>query len=302
MAYDYVRQLLQNGKIVILDGAMGTEIQARGSAGIQVGWGGPTSIEDPGLIRGIHADYIGAGADVITTNTFRASRLRLRADGIESAIESLNRTAVALAIEARSQAGAGDRVAIAGAISTASAHELASPDEGYDAYQEQATLLADAGADLILLEMLKDVPQTQAALAAAAESGLPVWAGFSCRVDPEGVVRVLEGSQEGEPPPTFDEALMVIGELHVDAALIMHTAIADVGAALTVLAAHWSGPTGAYPHVGKWVRPGWEFDGAMRPALLSNEAVQWQAGGAQIFGSCCGLGPEYIAALNTKLR
>ena len=297
-----MRRLLRDGKTVILDGAMGTEIQARGSAGIQVGWGGPTSIEDPGLIRGIHADYMSAGADVISTNTFRASRLRLRADGIESTVESLNRTAVALAVEARSQAGAAARVAIAGTISTASAHELASPDEGYDAYREQATLLTDAGADLILLEMLKDIPQTQSALVAASESGLPVWAGFSCRVDPEGIVRVLEGGREGGAPPTFDEALTAIGELHVDATLIMHTIIEDVAPALAVLTQHWAGPTGAYPHVGKWLRPGWEFGGAMRPARLSNDASEWRAGGAQIFGSCCGLGPDYIAALNTKLR
>ncbi|MDA0798407.1 MAG: homocysteine S-methyltransferase family protein [Chloroflexi bacterium] len=51
----------------MLDGAMGTEIQARGSAGSQVGWGGPTSMEEPYLIRGIHADYVSAGADVINT-------------------------------------------------------------------------------------------------------------------------------------------------------------------------------------------------------------------------------------------
>jgi homocysteine S-methyltransferase len=207
-----------------------------------------------------------------------------------------------LAVEARSQAGAAARVAIAGTISTASAHELASPDEGYDAYREQATLLTDAGADLILLEMLKDIPQTQSALVAASESGLPVWAGFSCRVDPEGIVRVLEGGREGGAPPTFDEALTAIGELHVDATLIMHTIIEDVAPALAVLTQHWAGPTGAYPHVGKWLRPGWEFGGAMRPARLSNDASEWRAGGAQIFGSCCGLGPDYIAALNTKLR
>lgn len=62
-----MRRLLRDGKAVILDGAMGKDIQTRGSARIRVGWGGPTSMEEPYLIRGIHADYVSAGADVINT-------------------------------------------------------------------------------------------------------------------------------------------------------------------------------------------------------------------------------------------
>jgi S-methylmethionine-dependent homocysteine/selenocysteine methylase len=297
-AYDRVRQLLTDGETVILDGAMGTEIQARGSNLIQVGWGGPASFEEPDLVRGIHADYMTAGADVITTNTFRASRLRLRSDGLESKVEAMNVQAMALAVEARAQAGATDRVAIAGAVSTASVREVSNEEEGYEAYLEQARILATAGADLILLEMLKDVHQTRAALTAAAEVGLPVWAGFSCRTDDQGVVRALEG----EPAPTFDDVLAAVGPLRVDAALIMHTAIEDVAPALAVLAAHRNGPMGAYPHVGRWVKPGWEFSDAMRPDLMSAEASGWRAKGAQIFGTCCGLGPDYTADLHAKLR
>ena len=108
MSYDSVRQLLGDGKVVILDGAMGTEIQPRGSSLIQVGWGGPANAEEPDLVRGIHASYIDAGADVITTNTFRGSRPRLRVDCLENEIGLLNQHAVALAIEARAQAGAND--------------------------------------------------------------------------------------------------------------------------------------------------------------------------------------------------
>ena len=136
-------------------------------------------------------------------------------------------------------------------------------------------MLADAGVNLILLKMLKDIPQTQAALRVASEMGLLVWAGFSCRVDDAGVVRVLEGEPGGGLPTTFDEALAAFGESHVDAALIMHIAIEDVTPALAVLASRWSGPTGAYPHEGKWVKPGWAFNEAMRPALLTAEAIKY---------------------------
>lgn len=298
MSYERIRTLLANGEAVILDGAMGTEIQARGSDLIRVGWGGPATTQEPDLVRGIHADYIQAGADVISTNTFRGTRVRLRTEGLESQIEPLNRRSVALAIAARAQAGAEGQVAVAGAISTAGSHEVGSAEEGYEAYAEQATILADAGVDLILLEMLKDIPQATAALAAAAATGLPVWAGFSCRVDEAGTVRVLDG----EPVPTFDEALTALGALHVDAALIMHTTVEDVGPALDVLSRHWHGPKGAYPHVGKWQRPDWQFDTTVDPTLIINASANWRAQGAQVFGTCCGLGPAYTSALNAAMR
>ena len=265
---------------------------------VDVDFGNPASLDEPDMVRAIHADYIAAGADVITTNTFRASRVWLRTRGLADQIPALNRRSVELAIEARKQAGAVATVAVAGSISTANTTEATSVEEGYEAYLEQARLLAAAGADLLILEMLKDVPQAYAALAAAKQAGLPVWAGFSCRTTDNGGTELLAT----EPGQSFADALHEIGPLEVDAATIMHTKLEDAGAALAVLQAHWHGPIGAYPHAGTWLRPEWEFDASLRPESLTANALRWKSDGSRIFGACCGMGVDYIAALHDRVR
>jgi homocysteine S-methyltransferase len=298
MTYAIVKQLLDEGSVVVLDGPMGTELQRRGADLRSTGWSSFASIRQPDIVRATHADYITAGADVITTNTFAASAARLPADGPQNQIGELNRRSVELAIEARAQAGAEARVAIAGSISTGNASEVSSEEKGYQVYREQAQLLAGAGVDLIILEMLKDVPQARAAIAAAKQTGLPVWAGFSCKANDAGDPVLLSG----EPGQSFADALSTIGPLSIDAATIMHTTFEHTSSALAVLRDHFSGPSGAYPHAGKWLQPDWEFDIDAHPETLTALAAQWRAQGSQIFGACCRLGVDYISALKAGLR
>jgi S-methylmethionine-dependent homocysteine/selenocysteine methylase len=174
VTYATVDQLLSEGSVVILDGPMGTELQRRGAPLRRAGWSSFASLTEPEIVRATHADYIAAGADVITANTFAASAARLAADGLQAQVGELNRASVELAIDARRQAGAEARVAIAGSISTGDASEIPSAERGYEIYVEQAQSLAVAGVDLIILEMLKDVTQSRAAIAAAKQTGLPV--------------------------------------------------------------------------------------------------------------------------------
>jgi S-methylmethionine-dependent homocysteine/selenocysteine methylase len=82
----------------------------------------------------------------------------------------------------------------------------------------------------------------------------------------------------------------------------MHTTFEHAGAALAVLREHFLGPSGVYPHAGKWLRPGWEFDDTVQPRDLTTLAVEWRARGSQIFGACCGLGVDYISALSASVR
>ena len=297
MAYANVRRLLDERSVVILDGAIGTELHRRGAKLRSHGWSSFVSIDEPNIVRATHFDYIVAGADVITTNTFAASAARVE-HGMQSQVGELNRRSVELAIEARQQAGAEDRVAIAGSISTGNPSEVTNAEHGYEIYLEQAQLLASAGADLIILEMLKNVPQTLAAMAAARQTGLPVWAGFSCRTNDAGLVELLSG----EPGQSFADALGEIGPLDVNAATIMHTTFEHASPALAVLREHFLGPSGVYPHAGKWLQPGWEFNGNVQPHDLTTLAVEWRAQGSQIFGACCGLGVDYISALSASVR
>jgi homocysteine S-methyltransferase len=297
MAYATVQRLLNDGSVVILDGPMGTELQRRGAELRRAGWSSFASLDQPDIVRATHADYIAAGADVITTNTFAASAARLGPDQRAHVVQ-LNRRSVELANDARQQAGAEARVAIAGSISTGSASEVTSAEQGYEAYREQAQALAGAGVDLIILEMLKDVPQSRAAIAAAKQTGLPVWAGFSCSVGESGDVELTAGT----PGQSLADALGDIGPLGVDAATIMHTTFENASPALAVLRDHFTGPSGVYPHAGKWLRPEWKFDANVQPATLTALAAQWRAQGSQIFGACCGLGVDYISALRAGVR
>ena len=139
----------------------------------------------------MHQDYIRAGADVITANTFAANHLIMGPAGLGDQLETVNRRAVEIAREAR-EAAAGDRaVAVAGSISHMvrvvagtdyRATDGIPPTDVVRAnYREQAAILADAGVELIMMEMMSDPDLAVPAIEAAVGTGLPVWVGMSCR-------------------------------------------------------------------------------------------------------------------------
>src|ERR1700750_1762173 len=173
---------MTDGSVVVIDGGMGTELEARGAPMDHEAWCGLANLTAPDLVREIHEDYIRAGADVIIANTFPANRAALDVDGDGDRVEEMNRAAVAAALAARERAAGGREVAVAGSMSIwgpwegAAGDDLPSDAVLLDVYREQAGILADAGVDLIVLEML-DV-RWAPALTAARETGLPVWAGL----------------------------------------------------------------------------------------------------------------------------
>ena len=307
-AYAGLAARLAGGGQALLDGGVGTEIQRRG--GSLQAWAAAANAERPELVRAVHADFLAAGADVISTNTFGCSEPRLAAWGLAGREEELNRAAVALALEARGDAGsnvsaleardeAGSGALVAGCLTTVSyrgpdGSEM-SPPKGERALESQARILADAGADLLLVEILASVERANAMLAAAASAGLPIWAGFSCKRD-DGRLRLLN-----EPDEPLADSLRRVDLSGVDAALVMHTRIEEVGPALAALREAWGGLMGAYPHGGRYARPDWEFDASFTPEALAAGASQWLADGCQIVGGCCGAGPAHIAALRKVL-
>ena len=288
---------LEQGQVVVLDGATSTELQRRGVPMHGEAWSGVALRTHPDVVRQVHESYIRAGADIITANTFSTGRPILEAAGMGGLVEELNTGAVTTAIQAR-EAAAGDRpVLIAGSISTFSSGippEFMPSGEGAKAlYAEQAQLLAQAGVDLIALEMMLDVEQTRYAIEAAISTGLPVWVGFSCKPSEDGEEVLLLHSQ-GE---TFGEALPELLAVGGSLMSVMHTEVQDVAPALEVLKQHWTGPIGAYPHSGGWLRPNWLFDDVIPPQDFVAEAAKWVEMGVQVLGGCCGLGPEHISAL-----
>jgi homocysteine S-methyltransferase len=290
---------LAQGEVILLDGATGTELEKRGVPMDGVAWSAAALKTHPETVRQVHADYIRAGADIIITNTFAAARHVLAPAGLGDQVRELNSRAVALAQEARDQAAQGRPVFIAGSISTFDAHNSSryqpSLEQAQANYHEQAAVLAEAGVDLFMLEMMRDLEQAGAAVRAAVATGLPVWIGFSCHLDPNGVVRLLHRA------PTLAEALQEIPALGGAGVTIMHSLTEDILPALHVVKQHWPGPFGAYAHSGTFTMPNWHFDQIISPADYAAAALAWVEAGAQLIGGCCGIGPEHIRLLRERL-
>ena len=295
-AYAGLTARLAAGGRALLDGGVGTEIQRRG--GSLRAWAALANAERPELVRAVHEDFLAAGADVISANTFGCSGPRLAAFGLAEREEELNRAAVALALDARDEAGSG--ALVAGCLTTVSfrgpdGSGMSSPEDER-ALESQARILADAGVDLLLVEMLSSAAHADVEMAAAASAGLPVWAGFSFTLGDGGQLRLLS-----EPEEPAAASLGRIDLSGVDAALVMHTEVDAVGPSLAALREAWSGPLGAYPHGGRYARPDWEFDASFTPEALASGAARWLAEGCQVVGGCCGSGPAHIAALRKVL-
>jgi methionine synthase I (cobalamin-dependent) len=289
-------EALADGGVVVVDGGMGSELEARGAPMDHEAWCGLANLDAPDLVRAIHQDYVAAGADVIIANTFPTNRPALEAAGYGDRFEEANHAAVRAALAAR--AGAGRPVAVAGSMSIWGPHEGAdvadAPSAAHvrEVYREQAALLADAGVDLIVLEMFD--ARWPAALRAALETGLPVWAGVSTRLGRDGVLRSATGRPfEDDLPALIDDGLAAV--------VVMHSPLDAVRPALEAVERHWDGIRGAYPHSGHFERPNWVFE-EVAPAVLAEEAEAWVRDGARIVGGCCGTRPEHIRAIAERLR
>ena len=293
-----VQERLDRGEVLILDGAMGTELERRGVPMNDVAWDAAALATHPDLVREVHEDYIKAGADVIITNTFATARHVLEPAGLGGQFRELNNQAVTLAKEARENVADGS-VFIAGSISTMSAHDDHSyeprAEKARDNYQEQAEVLAESGVDVIALEMMRDLEQTSYAVEAAVATRLPVWVGFSCKTTDEGTVVLWDGNH------TLAEALEQIPPLGASVVSIMHTLTENTPPALREVTSRWSGPVGAYPHSGEFIMPNWQFIDMVSPEDFTTQAQGWLGMGVQLIGGCCGIGPEHIRILKERL-
>ena len=279
---------------LLLDGATGTELERRGVEMVDGLWDALATDARPDVLREIHADYLGAGSRVVIANTFSTSRYVLAEAGHADRFESLNRNAVRLAVEAR------DKVRpsawVAGSISTLNFGVLpTSLQTARRDYRDQAEIMAAAGADLIILEMMRDVELTGAAVDAVRAVDLPCWVGYSVEQDAEGR---LVSQEQGIPLRKMLESLDFES---VQAVGVMHSLVEPTGPALEEVATVWPGPRFAYAHSGGFSMPHWHFDDIIAPDDYATAAAGWTASGVQAVGGCCGLGPEHIHALAEEL-
>jgi homocysteine S-methyltransferase len=284
------QRTLADGGVLVIDGATGSELKRRGVSLSPHAWSGPASGTHAHLLREIHLDYIRAGADVITTNTFGTTRFLLEAAGLDAEFQRINTQAVDAALQAR--AIAASDVAIAGSISCLPpGFDVAAyprRDRELDAYTELADFLAEAGADLLLLEMMQETEHATLAYEAARQTGLPIWLGVSCRLDAGGTLVSYDF-----PDKPLTKTLDALGRFEPQATLVMHSPPVAVAAALAEIARRGTGMLGAYPEIAG--------DAAFSPERLASQARDWIAAGARIVGGCCGTSAAHIAALKAAI-
>ena len=286
---------LADGRVVVIDGGTGSELRRRGFRLSDEAWSGLAAASHERLLTEIHADFIRAGAEVITANTFGTTRFLLESAGRGDEFRAINERAVRAAFEARDTTGAD--VAIAGSISCMppGLDTGAYPDPATEtaAYVELAELLAELGVDLLLLEMMEDDEHSGRACEAAAAVGLPWWLGLSCRFGRDG--DSLVGFDFFDLP--VEVPLQALLKHEPAVVTVMHTPPAAIEPALAAMRARWDGPVGAYPVLDE-DGP----DAAVQPPILAPEALAslaagWIGAGARVLGGCCGATPEHIRAL-----
>ena len=287
---------LDRGEVLLLDGGTGTELERRGVPMDSAAWCGTAALHHQDAIRDLHEEYIRCGADAVITNTFATHRPLLEAAGLGDQVALVVRRAVEAALSARERAGC-PGVLVAGSLSTMPANNdkggYAPADEQSMAYREQCDLLAEAGVDVIALEMMQDAGRAALAFEAAKATGLPVWLGVSARKDPEtGAITPFNW-----PDVSFESVLDALIPLGPSIVHVMHTEIRAVPEAVAMVRDRWQGPIGVYPESGYFTMPNWNFVEVIEPADLLQQARGWVAAGVQIVGGCCGLGPEHIRAL-----
>jgi len=298
---DIPELLLPEGRPALLDGGMGRELRNRGVPILDTIWSANALLVAKDVVLQVHKDYIAAGADIITTNTYGVIRSDLAKEGIEDKFADLNRLAGRLAIQASRSAE--DAVAVAGSLPPLRGSYrpdlVGSFDEIVPLYREQAEVL-EPYVDLFLCETMSSGEEARAAARAACEFGKPVWVSYTLHEDKSGRLR------SGE---TIAQAAAKIADLPVSGFLANCCAPESIDAAMPALVALNRGVAGGYANTFAPVPADWTLDGDkptdgllatradLDPEHYSDHAGNWLKAGARVIGGCCGTGPAHIARL-----
>jgi S-methylmethionine-dependent homocysteine/selenocysteine methylase len=289
-----LRARLASGPPLLLDAAMGTELQRRDADTKLPLWSAAALVRDPELVWTIHSDEVSAGADILTANTFRTHARSLAKAGLAEHSGELGALAVQLAHQAA--AAPGRDIFVAGSLSPLEdcyRPDLV-PDDAALAREHgaQARFLAEAGVDLILAETHNTIREAVAALRAAKATGLPVFVSLVT----DGSGRLLSGE-------SIADAARALLPLEPDALGVNCVPAARLAGDLAALAAAAPGvPLLAYGNLGlPDDSRGWAFTEELSPEEYAETARGWIERGARIVGGCCGTTPAHSRALRQAI-
>ncbi|HYQ88623.1 MAG TPA: homocysteine S-methyltransferase family protein, partial [Candidatus Binatia bacterium] len=290
MSHPFLKRLEQG--VVLADGAMGTVLYDRGitfDRSFDL-----LNIQEPALVQSIHRDYIRAGAELIETNTFGASRIRLAAHGESQDARRVNRVGAQLARNAREEVG--EAVFVAGAIGP-----LGKPvaplgtitkDEALEAYVEQVEGLVEGGVDLLIIETQTDLEEMKLAIQAVRQvTDLPLVAEMTFTEDertlygayPEDVVRATQS--------------LGVNVLGANCSVGPQKLLEIVQR----LRRRTQMPISVMPNAGLPRFVSGRFLYLASPDYFADYAVRFKAAGASLIGGCCGTTPAHIRRMKEEL-
>ncbi|OBH05556.1 MULTISPECIES: homocysteine S-methyltransferase [unclassified Mycobacterium] len=283
--------------VVISDGGLATELEARGFDLSDPLWSARLLADAPREIIAAHAAYFQAGATIATTASYQASFAGFAAHGLgRREAETLLRRSVELAKAAREQAGA-DGLVVAASVGPYGA-ALADGSEYRGRYglsvadltrwhRPRLEVLADAGADVLACETVPDADEAEALVNLVRSAGVPAWLSYT-----------IDGTRTRAGQPLADAFAVAAGVPEIVAIGVNCCAPDDVVPAIGV-AASVGKPVIVYPNSGeRWDGRGWV--GARR--FSAQLAREWVAAGARIVGGCCRVGPSDIADVRRACR
>ncbi len=286
--------------ITLLDGGLGQEIQKRTNRPAHPLWSAKVMMEQPGIVRDVHRDFIEAGARVITTNNYTLTPSRLQRDGRLEWLQPLHRQALSIA---KAAAAEEEGVRVAGCLPPLIG-SYTTDERSYDSIKQeydQLVALQAETVDLFIAETLSSIREGVAAVRAAKAANKPVLLSFSLSDEVPGTLR------SGEPVSAALEA----AEAEQPDGLLFNCSFPEaIAEGIAYLGGKTQLPYGGYANAFSSVaplKPGGTVDALQARTDLSKEAytrlaMQWVANGATIIGGCCEVGPAYIAHLREALQ
>ena len=292
LAHSLLADLAARGPVVV-DGGMGTLLQDKGLD--DGGSGELWNVDRPDAIREVHRGYCGAGARILTTNTFGGTRPRLDMHGLGDRVHELNEAGARLAREVAHQYGAlvagdlgptGELMAPLGTMDAAEARAI---------FAEQLAGLRDGGIDLVLIETMSDLSEVEAAIAAARDvvPDLPIVATLSFDIN----LRTMMGVRPAD-------AVIALAAAGIDAVgANCGRGPEEMAAIATQMVA--VRPEGvllvAQSNAGLPQVVGDHFEYDATPADMARNAVELRDLGIDLIGACCGSTPDHVQAISQAL-
>ena len=290
MAADFLARVKQSP--VLCDGAMGTLLYARG---VYINrCYDELNLSQPDLIRGVHHDYLQAGAEIIETNTFGANAFRLARHSLADKVHDINHMGARLAREAAKSFD----VWVAGSVGPLGTRieplGKTSFEEARQAFREQIAALVEGGIDLLILETFGYVEELHQAMLAAQEvnTNLPLIAQVT--IDEDG--NCLDGADPESFAPRLEEwGAHVIGCNCSVGPVAMLDAIERVRVATSL-------PLSAQPNAGIPRSVEGRNIYLCSPEYMASYARKFVAAGVRVVGGCCGTTPDHIRVMKSALR